>query len=206
MNNLTNDNLSEILQQIPFTDISKFCQTSRQLANFCGSERGKAIIKQLSLLYQVDNLLKIIEQDGISLEDILYRLEKDTQSNLDLISQYQDIQKFILNRLLQNHPKIIDQIIVKLKTELIRRAYIIPYYSHLQTESRFNDKINFIINSMIGLEGDFIADEIFRLILNIDINLTQELYNLYYLANKEFLLKHPHLLPILKKYVRYIYL
>lgn len=190
---LSDDTLAEILQQLSFPDIQHMCQTSRQLANFCRSARGIAIINELRFLYQVDKMTKTLKQKGITLEDILYQS--------DLIEEYKDVQKGILNKLLQHHPKIVDLVIDDLKQELIRRSYIIPFNRHLQTESRFNEQVNFIINSIIGLQREFFADEIFGLIKNIDPNITQELDDLYYTANKQFLHQYLHLLSIYDKYL-----
>ena len=64
---ITPDILYEILQKIDYLDISRWCRSSPEFANFCRNERGQALIRQKQNKYRETQVSTYL--DSLSAED-----------------------------------------------------------------------------------------------------------------------------------------
>ena len=64
---ITPDILYEILQKIDYLDISRWCRSSPEFANFCRSERGQTLIRQKQQKYREERVEDFL--DGLSISD-----------------------------------------------------------------------------------------------------------------------------------------
>ncbi len=127
--NLRYDQLYEIVNNMDYQDISKFCQSHPEFAKFCRSEVGLRLIQQKQRRYReqrVDNLLNSLKQmrHDLNLDRFMASMVKFYRERISRypylalgadysflipkkdIEAYWQIKKEVFNEFMQRHPEL----------------------------------------------------------------------------------------------------
>lgn len=183
MNNLDylpEDILFETLKNTRLQDVPAFCRSDRRTSEFCRSPRANRIIKRMQLEPLVDQL---------SLRSLtLY----DSNSLYELYYEYDKLVDEVLFLYLERHPEYQNAIVSKLQSTFP------DFQRDGSGRNLFNEILHLLRTRAASRRGEYIL----RTLLSLSPNLENELRDIMYNVNLQFILDHPQIIPDLKQYIR----
>ena len=159
---ITPDILYEILRKIDHLDISRWCRSSPEFANFCRSDRGQALIRQKQQTYReerVEDFLDSLSSYEIA-DDLIWklnrtsRLEQDSEKEPSIPEQfferYIQLMRKAKDEFYQRHPDLKSNIGPPAPGHLF--ISFVPTRLHTEEELLELDNINYDVLKQLLLE------------------------------------------------------